>query len=404
MNRCGHGRVGPAGGIRSAAAADSISRGVLYFHRSRCSLFSGGIMDLNELLRFAVESKASDLHLQAGSVPMLRIEGQSRFIESPPLTDAQTRDFVLSILPPPIRSDADRAILHGIDFSYQSQNSIRFRCSAYSQFGRYGIVMRVIEASIPTFDDLLLPSVIQEVALSQRGLTLITGTTGCGKSSTLTAMIDLINQKYRNKIITIEDPIEFVHTNKRSMISQLEVGTDTPSFEQALRQALRQDPDVILVGELRDVETLRMALRAADTGHQVFSTLHCQNAAQAIERIIAMFPQNEHDILLSQLSGSIEAIISQRLVATTAGKRRPAVEVLRGTPVAEKFIREKRLGELLTYIESGESGMQSFDQHLLRMYNEKSISGTEALRWASNPEALAMAFRGIRRIGGSPSN
>ncbi len=360
-------------------------------------------MDLHELLRFAVESKASDLHLQAGSVPMLRIEGQTRFIEAPPLTEEQTRDFVTSILPQSIRADADRAVIHGVDFSYQSPNSARFRCCAFSQFGRFGIVMRVIHAKLPSFDELQLPPVIQEVALSQRGLTLLTGTTGCGKTTTLAAIIDLINQRYRNKIITIEDPIEFIHTNKKSMISQLEVGTDTPSFDQALRQALRQDPDVILVGELRDVETLRMALRAADTGHQVFSTIHCQNAAQAVERIVAMFPRNEHDILLSQLSGSIEAIISQRLVVTTSGKRRPAVEVLRGTPVAEKFILEKRLGELLTYIETGESGMQSFDQHLLRMYHEKALSGTEALRWATNPEALAMAFRGIRRIGGTPS-
>jgi twitching motility protein PilT len=257
----------------------------------------------------------------------------------------------------------------------------------------------MVNAKVPAFKDLMLPEVVQEAALSQRGLTLVTGTTGCGKSTTLASMIDLVNHWYRSKIITIEDPVEFVHTNKKAMISQLEVGTDTPSFEQALRQALRQDPDVILVGELRDVETLRMALRAADTGHQVFSTLHSQSTAQTIERIIAMFPHDEHDILLSQLATSVEAIISQRLVTTQDGKRRPAVEILRGTPVAEKFIHEKKLNELLTYIETGESGMQSFDQHLLQMYNEKSISGTEALRWATNPEALAMAFRGIRRIG-----
>lgn len=357
-------------------------------------------MDLHNLLKFAVESKASDLHIQAGSAPMLRIEGESRFLESEPLTNDATRGFVLSILPENLRADADRNIREGIDFSYDAPGISRFRCSAHSQLGRYGIVLRVIKARIPTFDEMNLPPVVQEVALSQRGLTLVTGTTGCGKSTTLAAMIDLINQKYRNKIITIEDPVEFIHTNKKSMISQLEVGTDTTSFDQALRQALRQDPDVILVGELRDVETLRMALRAADTGHQVFSTLHCQNAAQAVERIIAMFPNNEHDILLSQLADSIEAIISQRLVMTAEGKRRPAVEVLRGSPVTEKFIFENRLGELLSYIETGESGMQSFDQHLLRMYNDKVITGTEALRWATNPEALAMAFRGIRRIGG----
>ncbi|OWY71647.1 twitching motility protein PilT [cyanobacterium TDX16] len=356
-------------------------------------------MDLMELMKFAVEQKASDLHLQAGSVPMMRISGQARFLDAESLTSEQVRDFVVSLLPAAIKPQADTAIYSGIDFSHSIPGLSRFRCSAYSQLGQYGVVVRMVNSKVPAFKDLMLPEVVQEAALSQRGLTLVTGTTGCGKSTTLASMIDLVNHWYRSKIITIEDPVEFVHTNKKAMISQLEVGTDTPSFEQALRQALRQDPDVILVGELRDVETLRMALRAADTGHQVFSTLHSQSTAQTIERIIAMFPHDEHDILLSQLATSVEAIISQRLVTTQDGKRRPAVEILRGTPVAEKFIHEKKLNELLTYIETGESGMQSFDQHLLQMYNEKSISGTEALRWATNPEALAMAFRGIRRIG-----
>ncbi|MBE7505115.1 MAG: PilT/PilU family type 4a pilus ATPase [Planctomycetia bacterium] len=356
-------------------------------------------MDLMELMRFAVEQKASDLHLQAGSVPMMRISGQARFLDAASLTGEQVRDFVVSLLPEAIKPQADTAIYSGIDFSHSIPGLSRFRCSAYSQLGQYGVVVRMVTSKVPAFKDLMLPDVVQEAALLQRGLTLVTGTTGCGKSTTLASMIDLVNHWYRAKIITIEDPVEFVHTNRKALISQLEVGTDTPSFEQALRQALRQDPDVILVGELRDVETLRMALRAADTGHQVFSTLHSQSTAQTIERIIAMFPHDEHDILLSQLATSVEAIISQRLVTTQDGKRRPAVEILRGTPVAEKFIHKKKLDELLTYIETGESGMQSFDQHLLQMYNEKSISGTEALRWATNPEALAMAFRGIRRIG-----
>lgn len=357
-------------------------------------------MDYNQLLKFAVDNNASDLHIQAGSPPMLRIAGETRFVNSPALSGEEARNFVLSLLPENRKADADKAIISGIDFSYQHPNSARFRCSAYSQVGRYGIVMRIIKGRIPVIADLKLPNVIHEIALSQRGLTLVTGTTGSGKSTTLASMIDLINETYRSKIITIEDPIEFVHVNKKALVSQLEVGADTPSFEQALRQALRQDPDVILVGEMRDVETLRMALRAADTGHQVFSTLHSANAPQAIERIIAMFPPEEYNTLLSQLSASIEAIISQRLVITSGGTRRPAVEVLRGTPVSEKFIREKRLGELLTYIETGESEMQSFDQHLLKMYQEQAITGTEAMRWATNPEALGMGLRGIRRIGG----
>lgn len=185
---------------------------------------------------------------------------------------------------------------------------------------------------------------------------------------------------------------------KKSLISQLEVGSDTPSFEQALRQALRQDPDVILVGELRDVETLRMALRVADTGHQVFSTVHSANAPQTVERIIAMFPPAEHKLLLSQLSGSVEAIISQRLVQLTEGGRRPAVEILRGNAVTEKYILENRVGEIPAYIEGGESGMQTFDQHLLQLYDEGLIRTTEALRWASRPEALARRIRGMKGV------
>jgi twitching motility protein PilT len=360
-------------------------------------------MDFNQLLKFAVDNNASDLHIQAGSPPMLRIAGQTRFVNSPALSSEEARNFVMALLPEGRKADADRAIIAGIDFSYQQPGAARFRCSAFSQVGRYGIVMRVIKSALPSIADLKLPQVVHDIALSQRGLTLVTGTTGSGKSTTLATMIDLINETYRTKVVTIEDPIEFVHTNKKALVSQMELGTDTPSFEQALRQALRQDPDVILVGEMRDVETLRMALRAADTGHQVFSTLHSSNAPQAIERIIAMFPPAEYDILLSQLSASIEAIISQRLVITSDGSRRPAVEVLRGTPVSEKFIREKRLGELLTYIETGESEMQSFDQHLLKMYQEHAITGTEAMRWATNPEGLGMALRGIRRVGGGPA-
>ena len=253
--------------------------------------------------------------------------------------------------------------------------------------------MRIVADDIPSFETLNLPKVVREVALARRGFTLVTGTTGSGKSTTLAAMLDLVNESHRSKIITIEDPIEFVHTNKRSMISQFEVGVDTPSFGRALRQSLRQDPDTILIGELRDVESLRIALHAADTGHQVFSTVHSATAPQTIERIIAMFPPAEHQLLLSQLAGSIEAIISQRLVATRDGGRRPAVEVLRGGALVEQYILENRLADVAKYMETGDSGMQSFDQHLLTMYEADVISGIEALRWASNPEALSMQMR-----------
>jgi twitching motility protein PilT len=352
-------------------------------------------MDVKKLLQFAVENGASDIHVQAGSAPMIRLGGQPRFLDGPALTGEDTSQIVAQLAPKRTGVDLREAVIQGLDFSYAIEGLARFRCSAYSHLGTPALVIRVIRTSIPSIEDLHLPTVIRDIAVSERGLTLLTGTTGSGKSTTLAAMIDLINNSMRNKILTIEDPVEYVHTNKKSVIAQVEVGSDTPSFEQALRQALRQDPDVILVGELRDVETLRIALRAADTGHQVFSTVHSATASQTVERIIAMFPPQEHKLLLSQLAGSIEAIISQRLLPTRDGKRRPAVEVLRGSAVTQKFILENRLSELSEYIATGEAGMQTFDQHLLKLYREQVISGTEALRQASNPGALSMAMRGV---------
>jgi twitching motility protein PilT len=357
--------------------------------------------DFGALVNLAVEHGASDLHIQSAAQPMLRIAGQIHNVNAEPLTAEQVHSLLESIAPPAKRAhDLAAAAVNGLDFSYVHPSAARFRCSAYSARGELGLVMRVIRAQIPTIEQLRLPKVIADIALAQRGLTLVTGTTGSGKSTTLASMIDLINENYRAKIITIEDPIEYIHANKKALISQLEVGADTPSFEQALRQALRQDPDVILVGELRDVETLRMALRAADTGHQVLATVHSARAAQTVERIIAMFPPNEHKLLLSQLAHSIEAIVSQRLVATKEGNaRRAAVEILRGGPVVERYIMEGKLNELSSYLDSAEAGMQSFDQHLLQLYNEKVITGTEALRHASRPEALATAMRGIKFTG-----
>jgi twitching motility protein PilT len=357
-------------------------------------------MDFERILKFAVEHGSSDIHLQASSPPMLRLGGQVRVIDGDPVTDADMLAFLESIAPPRFTNDIAGAAFNGLDFSHVMSTGTRFRCSAFRTLGRFGMTMRVIRNDIPSIDALSLPKVIHDIALARRGLTLLTGTTGSGKSTTLAAMIDLINTNYRTKIITVEDPIEYIHTNKKALISQIEVGTDTTSFDQALRQALRQDPDVILIGELRDVETLRMALRAADTGHQVFSTVHSANAPQTIERIIAMFPPAEHKLLLSQLANSVEAIISQRLVMGTSEKRLPAVEILRGGPVTAKFILENSLLELSAYVQTGESGMQSFDQHLLNLYQAEKISGTEALHWATSPETLAMGMRGIKRIGG----
>ena len=359
-------------------------------------------MDLEKLLRFAVDQAASDVHLQAGSRPMLRIAGQLKFVEARALSVDEVRD-IISRMAPPGRGTEQAALYEGMDFAYALADSLRFRCSISSHLGTPGVVMRTIEAKIPSIEELHLPAVAHDIALAQRGMILICGTTSSGKSTTLAAMVGLINQTHRSKIITIEDPVEFVHADDKSLISQVEVGLDTPSFDRALRQALRQDPDVILVGELRDVDTLRIALRAADTGHQVFSTVHSATASQTVERIIAMFPPNEHKLLLSQLAGSIEAIIAQRLVMTRESGRRPAVEILRGTAVTQKFVLENRLSELHSYMEGGDAGMQTFDQHLLAMHKQGLVAGTEALRWASNPEALSMAMRGITRVGSGRS-
>ena len=358
-------------------------------------------MNFDQLIKFAVEQNASDLHFQTGASPLLRINGQIRNVESPPLTADVLQQFVLSLRPKLTPDALEEGIVKGLDFSYFIPDLARFRVNVYSHLGTPAMVLRVIKLKIRTIEELQLPPVIKDIALSHRGMALVTGTTGSGKSTTLAAMIDLVNNSYRCKVITIEDPVEYLHTNQKALISQVEVGQDTPSFEQGLRQALRQDPDVILVGELRDSETMRMALRAADTGHQVFATVHSSNASQTIERILAMIPPEERRIATSQLAGSLEAVISQRLAVTRDGARRPVMEILRGGPVTSKLIQDNKLGDLSDYIASREGGMQRFDQHLLDLYNKKVISGTEAMKHATNPEAVALALRGIRQSAGS---
>ncbi|MHC4521326.1 MAG: type IV pilus twitching motility protein PilT [Planctomycetota bacterium] len=356
-------------------------------------------MDFKGLLNLAVTKGASDVHLQALAPPVMRIAGRMRSVDSAPLSNDDLLGFISSIASEIEQKDLSAALVEGLDFSHRVPGLCRFRCNAYCQLGNAGLVMRIIREQIPHLESLNLPGAVRDIALSQRGLTLVTGTTGSGKSTTLASMIDLVNSTHAVKIITIEDPIEYIHTKKKGLVSQLEVGIDTPSYGQALRQALRQDPDVILIGELRDVESLRIALHAADTGHQVYSTVHSADAPQTIERIIAMFPPVEHKLLLSQLAGSVEAIISQRLLTTREGTRIPALEILRGSGVTKNFIMENRLSELPKYIRTRESGMQTFDQHILEIFHKEKISGTEALRWASNPESLAMAMRGIKGIG-----
>ncbi len=351
-------------------------------------------MELSQLLEMMIEKGAGDLHLQADSPPMIRVRGDLTPAGDVPLTGDRIREIVSQIASDDVQVKLDEA--RSADFSFEVPGTARFRVNAFYERNRVSVAIRLIPITVPPFDELNLPSAIEEIAQSPRGLILVTGTTGSGKSTTMAAMIDYINTHRHDRIITIEDPIEFVHTSKKSLIAQRELGVDTPTFLAALRVALRQDPDSILVGELRDAETMRTALQAADTGHAVYSTIHTTNAAQTVQRMIALVPPDERDLLLMQLAGNLEAVISQRLAKTANGKDRiPIVEIMRSTPVIRKILREGDTNSLPQAIANGEQGMQLFDQHLGRLWEAEMISGTEALRLASNPEAVSMVMRGL---------
>jgi twitching motility protein PilT len=363
-------------------------------------------MTIDQLLRFAVDQGASDLHLQAGTAPMVRIVGQMRAIDVPALTDPQVRQFIRALAPRSIIDDIDAAMSRGADFSYGVAGLARFRCNLYSHLGSPGLVLRVVLPRIRSLEELHLPPILREIALARRGLILMSGATGSGKSTTLAALVDLLNESYYLKILTIEDPVEYEHTSKRALISHVEVGRDIPSFEHGLRQAMRQAPDVILVGELRDAESVRMVLRAADTGHQVLATIHSSSAAQTIERLLAMVPAAELAVARQQLAAALVGIISQRLTVSRSGERWPVVEVLRGDSVVSKYILENRIKDIADYIATGHWGMQTFDTHLLKLHAQEVISGTQALSVATNPEALALEMRapGQLKPGRDPAN
>lgn len=350
-------------------------------------------MTIDQLLRFALEHNAADIHLQTGSPPQVRINGQMRAIESAPLAADDLRQFIRSIGPRSVIDDIDTALTRGFDFSYSLRGVARFRCNLYSHLGTPAMVIRVIPETIRNLDRLNLPPIIADLAMVRRGLLLMSGATGSGKTTTLAGIVDLLNRSFHLKILTIEDPIEYVHSSQKSLVSHVEVGPDAPSFEHALRQAMRQAPDVILVGELRDPDAVQMVLRAADTGHQVLATIHASNAAQTIERLLAMVPTTFLGIARQQLAASLVGVVSQRLAISKSGELRPVVEVLRGDAVTSKYILEGRIGDITDYIATEESGMQSFDEHLLRLYREGVVDGVHALEVATNPEALALEIR-----------
>lgn len=355
-------------------------------------------MEIQRLLKATIQFHASDLHVQAGSPPTVRVDGTMVAINAPPVTAEELRALVAEL--------ADEAQSHRLetdrscDFSHTIADCARFRINVFYEQGNLCLAARAIPLTIKSFADLGLPAVLEDIAEEQRGLVLVTGTTGSGKSTTLAAMIDHLNRTRRLRIITVEDPIEFVHVSQKSLIAQREIGRDTPSFAESLRRALRQDPDVILVGELRDAETMRIALQAADTGHLVFSTVHTTNASFTMQRLVAMFPPEERDLLQTELATNLAAVVSQRL-ATQKQKdkgRIAVLEIMRNSAVVSKAIHEGRITSLPQAIANRENGMQLFDQHLGQLYTSGQISGTEALRLATNPEAVAMAMRGMSTL------
>ena len=356
-------------------------------------------MEINELLKTAHSLNASDLHIKVGSPPILRIYGELTPLTSEKrVTQEDAMNIASSVMTPGQTEIFKKK--NDIDLAYSLPGLGRFRCNIYIQRGTIGIVFRVIPMRIPTIDELHLPEVIKKISMEQRGLILVTGTTGSGKSTTLAAMIDLINTNRTEHVMTIEDPIEYLHRDKKSIVNQREVGSDTESFSKALRQALRQDPDVILVGEMRDFETIQTALVAAETGHLVLSTLHTIDATETINRIISVFPPYQHKQVRIQLASVLRGIISMRLVPRADGKGRvPAVEVLVATATVKDCILDPDKTRTITdVIEQGiiHYGMQSFDQSLFSLLKSGLITYEEALKRATNPDDFALKVKGIQ--------
>lgn len=356
-------------------------------------------VDINELLKKAVQMGASDLHVKAGSVPIIRLDGELTTLSGEKrLTSEDTANIASTIM-----NEAQKEAFkkkNEIDISYSIPGFGRFRCNTFVQRGTIGIVFRVIPTKIPDIEQLYLPPVLKKIALEPRGLILVTGTTGSGKTTTLASMIEFINLNRTNNIITIEDPIEFLFRDKSSIISQREIGSDTESFSKALRSALRQDPDVILVGEMRDFETIQTALVAAETGHLVLSTLHTVDATETVNRIIAVFPPYQHKQVRMQLASILKAIISMRLVPRADGKGRvPAVEVLIGTSTIKDCVEDPDKTKLIPdFIAQGytQYGMQTFDQSLFDLYKNGLITYEDALQRATKPDDFVLKIKGIR--------
>ncbi|HUF79284.1 MAG TPA: type IV pilus twitching motility protein PilT [Thermoanaerobaculia bacterium] len=356
-------------------------------------------MNINDLLKIAVERKASDIHLKVGSHPIIRVDGQlESLVDLKRLMQEDTVAMAFSIMNARQKQRFKEEL--EIDIAYSVPGLGRFRCAIFQQRGSVGLVLRVIPARVFAIRELMLPPVLEKIAEERRGLVLCTGSTGSGKSTTLAAMIDYINSTRSEHIITVEDPIEFLHRDKRSIVNQREIDVDTRGFAGALRSGLRQDPDVVLVGEMRDYETIETALLAAETGHLVFSTLHTLDATETVNRIISVFPPHHQKQIRIQLSQVLKAIISLRLVPRADGIGRvPAVEVLISTAYIRECIEQKEKTKFIREqiaIGTSQYGMQTFDQSLFQLYKSGLITIDEALRRATNPDEFKLKIQGVQ--------
>ena len=343
-------------------------------------------MDISELLAFVVKNKASDLHLSSGLPPMIRVHGDIRRINLPAMEHKDVHNMMYDIM-----NDGQRKFYEEnleCDFSFAIPNLARFRVNAFVQLRGAAAVMRTIPSKIQSLEDLKCPAIFKDIADQPRGMCLVTGPTGSGKSTTLAAMVNHINENEFGHILTVEDPIEFVHDSKKCLINQREIGPHSLSFANALRSALREDPDVILVGEMRDLETIRLAMTAAETGHLVFGTLHTSSAAKTIDRIIDVFPADEKEMVRAMLSESLRAVISQTLLKTKDGSGRVAAhEVMIGTPAIRNLIREAKVAQMYSAIQTGQSfGMQTLDQNLMDLVRRNIVSSDEARGKAANKD------------------
>jgi twitching motility protein PilT len=342
-------------------------------------------MDITELLAFSAKQNASDLHLSAGLPPMIRVDGDVRRINLPPMEHKEVHSLIYEIMNDKQRKDYEEFL--ETDFSFEVPGVARFRVNAFNHNRGSGAVFRTIPSKVLSMEDLGMGQVFRTVSLNPRGLVLVTGPTGSGKSTTLAAMIDYINDNKYDHILTIEDPIEFVHESKKCLVNQREVHRDTHGFNEALRSALREDPDIILVGELRDLETIRLALTAAETGHLVFGTLHTTSAAKTIDRIIDVFPSEEKSMVRSMLSESLQAVVAQTLIKRAQGGRVAAHEIMIGTSAIRNLIREDKVAQMYSAIQTGGNlGMQTMDQCLKELVEKRLITRDAAREKARMPE------------------